>query len=306
MNTSYRGPAPLQYTIMDGSKYGGITLQTLDDKSFDHGLILAQHLYSIPNPDTIKFQELLDVAKRIGANLLVNGLRNRLFVPPLIESKLGTHDPRSKLTHARKITSRDKKVNWFDESAQVVIPRQIRALGRLWSTFHLNPQKTKRVLFEDIQKVDRPEIFWGRSKMETSTELNEMDDRTGSILEVAHTRESKPIHFAVIPTDDTEKQPLFYIEDEDAIIFLVRFGALRISRLTVEGQQPKAANKVMQGFRQNPEAWQLKSVETQEDPRHKNRRWFVEPRAKDEISEPDLEEVASTLAASRVAGSSER
>jgi methionyl-tRNA formyltransferase len=38
----YRGASPIQYTIMNRDKVGGVTVQELDDKAWDAGRILAQ------------------------------------------------------------------------------------------------------------------------------------------------------------------------------------------------------------------------------------------------------------------------
>ena len=77
------GPAPLQHTILSGTQKTGVTLQTLDDKSFDHGIILAQTpdpFLSVPNWEHCTYNELLETISPKAANLLnTNAMQHRLF-----------------------------------------------------------------------------------------------------------------------------------------------------------------------------------------------------------------------------------
>ncbi|PVH80585.1 Formyltransferase, partial [Cadophora sp. DSE1049] len=129
----YRGPAPLQRMIMRREKASGVTLQTLDDKSFDHGKILAQEWFPL-EPEAMTYQKLLETVMPKAAKILVDGLQNRLFVPPLVEDTRWQYKLPQKLTHAAKITPKDKKVYWYTKSAAVDIPARQNALGRLWTT----------------------------------------------------------------------------------------------------------------------------------------------------------------------------
>lgn len=162
---SFRGPAPLHHTLLAGRRYTGITLQTLHEKHFDHGVILDQTPppgLEIPNPDTCTVQDLLAVVAPKGAEMLVQGIRNRLYVPPLKPAGWrAAAQGEGDLIHAAKITPADRHVDWRSWSSQT-IRRRLRVLGPLWNTA-LTPGKSfksdsptfqsKRIILNDIEEV---------------------------------------------------------------------------------------------------------------------------------------------------------
>ncbi|KAI1850204.1 hypothetical protein JX266_004062 [Neoarthrinium moseri] len=79
-----RGPAPLHHTLLRQRPFTGVTLQTLDHHNFDAGTVLAQtHLrnaYRIPDACTVP--QLQDALAPLAAEMLVDGLRRGLHVPP--------------------------------------------------------------------------------------------------------------------------------------------------------------------------------------------------------------------------------
>lgn len=239
---------------------GGVTLQTLDDRSFDHGLILDQDLYQIPNPETITFYELLDTVKSAAVKLLIRGLQARLFVPPLVENRCEGQTLPKDLIHAPKITPDDKRISWGIRSRPTMISRQFRALGRLWSTFYLDPKTIKRLIFEDIESLDTPENLKGVKSRALYAPGEGSQHHSIEPSPSAAELNSSSINL-VVPADDPEHlHQLFYIEDGDAVIFQVQSGCIRVKRITVEGQRSQAASKAMQGFRQDPRTWRLKST----------------------------------------------
>ncbi|PLB41765.1 methionyl-tRNA formyltransferase [Aspergillus candidus] len=157
----FRGPAPLHHTLLAGRRTTGVTLQTLDVKHFDHGVILSQTPpLPIPNPDSCTVPELLDLVTPTGANLLVEGIQKGLFVPPL-EDVGPTRDDAS-LIHAAKITPEDRHVDWANWTA-LEISRRTRVLGPLWSnalaadTSGKTPTfRPRRVIFTEIEEVEPP------------------------------------------------------------------------------------------------------------------------------------------------------
>lgn len=119
----------------------------------------------IPNPDTCTVQELLDVVAPKGAEMLVNSIRNRLFVPPLKPAGWrAVAKNEGDLIHAAKITPADRHVDWRSWSYQT-IRRRLRVLGPLWNTA-LTPGKPsegdtgtfhiKRIILNDIEEVTDP------------------------------------------------------------------------------------------------------------------------------------------------------
>ncbi|OJD18895.1 hypothetical protein AJ78_01150 [Emergomyces pasteurianus Ep9510] len=153
----FRGPAPLHHTLLAGETRTGVTLQTLDTKEFDHGVILDQTPppgISIPDPDTCDVPRLLDLVSDKSAQMLVEGIRNRVFIPPL--RSLGWRKPNNEtaLRHAGKIKPEDRHINWSSWTAQEISRRQ-RILGPLWNNALIgsgspvsgNSEGKKRVIF---------------------------------------------------------------------------------------------------------------------------------------------------------------
>ena len=148
---NYHGPAPLQHLLLDGIQTTGVSLQTLDDKAFDKGVVLAREVLLWDGlkrmPRGVTLPQLRDKAGAAGAALLVDGLRRGLHVPPL------TPDPSSvrgsgpagqknddvkympaQPRHAPKITAHDRQIgsgiNAMENPRSLAL-RQ-RVIGPLW------------------------------------------------------------------------------------------------------------------------------------------------------------------------------
>lgn len=163
---SFRGPAPLHHTLLAGRHLTGVTLQTLHRKSFDHGTILSQTPapgLEIPNPDSCTVPELLGFVAPLGAQLLVSGIQDGLFVPPVTDAGWRSAEGTDNLIHAGKIKPEDRHIDWANWS-MLDINRRNRVLGRLWSkalvptyptdgppTFH-----QRRVILTEMEEVDPP------------------------------------------------------------------------------------------------------------------------------------------------------
>ncbi|KAH6655610.1 formyl transferase [Truncatella angustata] len=80
----FRGPAPLHHTLLAGRRTTGVTLQTLDDKTFDAGVILAQtpldDAYQVPQTYTVP--ELQAALTPLATHMLVQSLREGRHVHP--------------------------------------------------------------------------------------------------------------------------------------------------------------------------------------------------------------------------------
>ncbi|KAH0565311.1 hypothetical protein GP486_001293 [Trichoglossum hirsutum] len=175
-----RGPAPLHHTLLAGRSKAGITLQTLHPTSFDHGIILAQTPYpgfDIPEPKTCTVQKLQSLVAPKAAEMLVQGLRDRVFIPPLTDvgwwsnARLRGRNP--ELKYAPKITPMDRHADWFSFTANEILRRQ-RVLGPLWN-MATGPDSRKRVIMTlsrhpvidnaPIRKVGLP-FLWSSGSME--------------------------------------------------------------------------------------------------------------------------------------------
>ncbi|KAJ5913537.1 hypothetical protein N7504_002420 [Penicillium tannophilum] len=162
----FRGPAPLHHTLLAGRTTTGVTLQTLHHKSFDHGTILSQTPspgFEIPSPESCTVPELVDLVAPKGAEILVNGIDNGLFVPPLKDAGWRAAEGTDDLIHAGKIKPEDRYIDWPNWSL-LDIKRRNTVLESLWSNA-LAPVTAadgstsfqyKRVIFTDIEEVKPP------------------------------------------------------------------------------------------------------------------------------------------------------
>lgn len=156
-----RGPAPLQHAILAGRSFTGVTLQTLDAARFDHGLVLARSR-PVPISDDSEFEDLLTQIKPIAADLLVQGLRDGVHVPPLEEAgweavsrpglieagaAAGTGVVEEPIIPAPKITTQDRQIL---PSRVPSMQRRNRALGPLWFWSRDRRGARKRVIVERV------------------------------------------------------------------------------------------------------------------------------------------------------------
>lgn len=157
--SSFYGPAPLHHTILAGRTRTGVTLQTLHEKHFDRGLILQQTSPSgleIPNPDSCTVPQLLELVAPKSGEILVDGIRKGLFVPPL-EYGGQQHVDKTQVTHAVKLTTGDRHLEWNSWDCQT-INRRNRVIGPLWNeTTVWNSRaetfQRKRVILTEIEEV---------------------------------------------------------------------------------------------------------------------------------------------------------
>ncbi|KAH8596320.1 formyl transferase [Bisporella sp. PMI_857] len=253
----FRGPAPLQHTIMSGSTVTGVTLQTLDEKTFDHGKILAQtpqHETKIPDPFKITYSELLKHITPKATDLLIKGIRERLYLPSTPE--LNFQKPNDEnLIHATKITSADRQIEWRDSILK--IERYNRAIGRLWSDVHVDAQTVKRLILEDMEIVDEPETLRGWH--------NHWKFNSGGRITQECLAEHPDVRFMVLADPSRQigdldpKNVAFYVKDGSAVMFWGgrKNKCIRVREITVSGKGKAAAATVMDGIKDR-EVWQLK------------------------------------------------
>jgi methionyl-tRNA formyltransferase len=124
-----RGPAPLQHALLTHRSHTGVSLQTMHPTKFDHGVVLAQTPQpGIPIPDNATPQSLLETLGPLGAEMLVRGIEENLFLPPHQDA---SHTPAHEPLHAPKITPSDREILWSSWSSSEILLRD-RVLGRLW------------------------------------------------------------------------------------------------------------------------------------------------------------------------------
>ncbi|KAI1806822.1 Formyltransferase [Daldinia bambusicola] len=156
-----RGPAPIQHALLAGRTHTGVSLQTLDEQAFDHGLVLARTA-PVPIPPAAGVADLIGVLAPLAADLLVGGLRDGVHVPPLKETTehagalrislgRGPNGKPNKILHAPKITTRDRQVR-LDNIAQ--LSRRQQVLGRQWFWVRDEAGERKRVIVEEVEGED--------------------------------------------------------------------------------------------------------------------------------------------------------
>lgn len=146
-----RGAAPIQWSILNGDEYTGVTIQQMA-KGVDTGDILSVKELKITDEDT--GEGLFDKLMYLGADLLIETL-------PKIEDGSITPTPQdeSLATHASKITKEMGEIN-FDNDAQF-IERYVRGLNSWPSAYtYLNDKVLKiwksKVINDDLSDNDTP------------------------------------------------------------------------------------------------------------------------------------------------------
>lgn len=217
-NCSLRGPAPLHHTLLAGRTRTGVTLQTLHHEHFDHGIILDQTPapgFEIPNPETCTVPELLHLVAPKGAEMLVNGIRNRIFVPPLKDAGWRGATGDDSIIHAAKITPEDRHIDWKNWTWKEISRRQ-RVLGPLWN-----------MALVPVKPVDGGVEF--QKKRVILTNVEEAESVRGS--EPLALLPGVPFAEGPVPRQPSGEKPL-YVYARDGKL-------LRLREVKVEGEQAK-------------------------------------------------------------------
>lgn len=125
---AYRGPSPIQSTIMSGESTTGVTLTEVD-KEMDHGPIIATLPYEIP--ENAYAPEIFEALSKVGANLLKQPLSD--YLNQKITPREQDH---SQATFTRMISRDDGKIDWHQSIKKVY--NKIRALNPepgTWTTW---------------------------------------------------------------------------------------------------------------------------------------------------------------------------
>ena len=146
----YRGPSPIQTTILNGNKETGVTIMLIDEK-IDHGPILAQQKWEIPN-SRITYPELSQKLAQLGVKLLIQ------TIPKWIKGEIKTKpQDESKATYTKILKREDGKINWSKPDQE--IEKQIRAFNPWPGTFTFIKHKSKalriKVLEAEISKENK-------------------------------------------------------------------------------------------------------------------------------------------------------
>jgi methionyl-tRNA formyltransferase len=142
----YRGPAPIQWAVINGEKETGVTAMQMD-AGVDTGDILGAARTPISNDDTA--QTLHDRLSRMGAALLVEtlekGITGRLQAVP---------QDHARATYAPMLKKSDGRIDW--RAPAHVIERRIRGLTPWPGAFTLWKEKTIRIFKARVEPEQIP------------------------------------------------------------------------------------------------------------------------------------------------------
>ncbi|KAI1187384.1 formyl transferase [Nemania serpens] len=195
-----RGPAPLQHALLAGRAVTGVSLQTLDPKAFDHGVVLAQTPSDPSDPSALRIPpscatvaQLQSLVTPVATRMLIDALRAGLHVPPLRERGWTTTTPPTTaseslaLLHAPKITKRDRLLTAAilracdgetsdpNRGTRGVLARRQAAIGPLWFVSRDRQGRRKRVIIDALEEVpglspaSRPGMIKAAAAVRTET-----------------------------------------------------------------------------------------------------------------------------------------
>lgn len=136
----WRGPSPIQYTIIFGDTETGVTIIKLDEL-MDHGQILAQRELGISKA---RYSELHDTLAKLGAELLIEVLPKYISE----EIVLIPQDDNA-ATYSKILKKDDGRIDWSRPAEE--IERKVRALNPWPGTWTIWPsgEKIYRIRIED-------------------------------------------------------------------------------------------------------------------------------------------------------------
>lgn len=148
--------------MLRGEPFTGVSLQTLDPTAFDHGTILAQT--AAPGTPILPEVSLLNLTHSLavqGGKMLVQGLRDRVHVPPLKNAGWVVVPDGTDLVHAPKITKADMQMDWETWTVDEML-RKLNVFGSVWTHGLVAAGKgegtKKRVLFMRVKAASNDEV----------------------------------------------------------------------------------------------------------------------------------------------------
>jgi methionyl-tRNA formyltransferase len=139
----YRGPSPIQSTILSGDEKTGVTIMRMTEK-LDAGPILSQKEITVSEKENS--QTLHDKLAEVGAELLIQVLP-KLFAGTLTQQLQDD----SKATYTKILTKDDSKIDWQKPAKD--IERQIRALNPEPGVYTNYAEKILKILEADVLSI---------------------------------------------------------------------------------------------------------------------------------------------------------
>jgi methionyl-tRNA formyltransferase len=157
MLPKYRGPAPIQWAILNGDKETGVSIMYLNEK-MDAGDIIKQQVVTIGEDETTG--ELWNRLSRIGAELLLETVKN-------IDSGIIIREKQpEEYTLAPMLNKEMSKIDWNVKKA-ADIKNLVRGLNPIMGTYSYYDEKKVKIwkvqivsayeynkIAENIEKID--------------------------------------------------------------------------------------------------------------------------------------------------------
>lgn len=144
---NYRGPAPIQWAILNGDKTTGVTIMYLNEK-MDAGDIITQEEVEIDEDETTG--DLWNRLSEIGSNLL------RQVVKNIENGKIERTPQPEEFTLAPMLNKEMAKIDWQSQDV-TKIKNLVRGLNPIMGTYtFLNSKKVK---FWKVQKLNKEEYL---------------------------------------------------------------------------------------------------------------------------------------------------
>lgn len=139
----YRGPAPIQWSIIDGEKQTGVTIQQMN-AGIDTGDILTKKIVPIDAKET--GESLFEKLASAGAELIVETLT-------LVEQGNITPEPQNEAeaTYAKMLRKELGHIDWNKDA--VSIERLIRGMNSWPSAYTNFKQKTLKIWAADVDET---------------------------------------------------------------------------------------------------------------------------------------------------------
>lgn len=155
----YRGPSPIQNTILNGEKITGVTIIKMDEK-MDHGPILYTKEISLSGQDN--FETLSKKLFELGADLLIQ------IIPDFVAGKLKPKEQNhSKATFTHIIKKEDGYFDINNPPSPKILDRMIRAYypwPTAWTHFRQGSSGQSRIV-KFLPASSHPELTEGHPEL---------------------------------------------------------------------------------------------------------------------------------------------
>lgn len=145
MLPNYRGPAPIQWAILNGDKKTGVTIMYLDE-GMDSGDIIIQKEVNIGDDETTG--ELWNRLSSIGSDLLLQTVEN------INTGKIERRKQPEEYTLAPMLNKEMAKISWTEKNASE-IKNLVRGLNPIMGTYSL--LNNKKIKFWKVQNLSQDE-----------------------------------------------------------------------------------------------------------------------------------------------------